>query len=271
MSAAIKAEEDRMIALYSKITGTSVKGIELLMKEDKPMDLQKAKDLGFVTEIVDGIPKFSTTKAVAVLKSKTQNMNHKNLIDGQTSILGKIEAIWNKISGKSIALDLTLADGKKLHIETEAAAPAKGDIVTVDGKPTPDQSYTLADGTVIKTDADSKISEVNIPQGYKVGDVVEKMPDTELKLANGDIVKTDKDCKIISITKGTPVKTIAELEKENAELKATIATLSDGQKKIEEKLGLISSDWTPEQKQRIFGDKGNEPTNKVTAAADRRK
>src|SRR3972149_1537627 len=112
MSAAIKAEEDKMIALYSKVTGSSVKGIELLMKEEKPMDLQKAKELGFVTEIVDGIPKFSTTKAVAVLKSKTQNMNHKNLIDGQTSILGKIEAIWNKISGKSIALDLTLADGK---------------------------------------------------------------------------------------------------------------------------------------------------------------
>src|SRR3990172_2062811 len=171
MSAAIKAEEDKMIALYSKVTGTSIKGIELLMKEDKPMDLQKAKDLGFVTEIVDGIPKFSTTKAVAVLKSKTQNMNHKNLIDGQTSILGKIEAIWNKISGKSIALDLTLADGKKLHIETETTAPSKGDVVTADGKPTPNQSYNLAAGTILKTDKDSKISEITVPQGsgYKVG------------------------------------------------------------------------------------------------------
>jgi len=66
-------------------------------------------------------------------------------------------------------------------------------------------------------------------------------------------------------------KTITELEKENAELKTTIETLSTGQKEIEKKLGLISSDWTPEQKQRIFGDKGNNPVNKVTAAADRRK
>ena len=69
--------------------------------------------------------------------------------------------VSEKLGFKAEWKEEKLKDGTSIKIEMAGTEIAVGDSVAdAEGNPTPDKSYTLENDTVIKTDTDSKISEI---------------------------------------------------------------------------------------------------------------
>lgn len=145
----LRGEEDKLIGIYSKVTGISKEGVSALMKEDKPMSAQKALELGFATHIKQQL------KAVAVLKKETMEDNKKNVLikalDDCFTAVKKAFGSENPTSKTLETKGMMVKDdqGKSFEIwnpdGTEATEVTTGSIVMVDGQPAPDGTYTLTE------------------------------------------------------------------------------------------------------------------------------
>jgi ATP-dependent protease ClpP protease subunit len=204
----MKLAETKLLDFYVEKTGADKATLEALMKEDVPFSADQALELKFATEIIEPV------KAMAYV-SINKSSNHNDIMSEVKKVTSKLENKINDIldfmSGKkktikaeadAQAADYNTDDGKTISVDGDLAV---GSAVTVDGQPTPDATYTLDDGTVIKTDADSNISEVT--------------PPTEAS------AETDKE---------------KELQAEIVALKEENKTLKDAQAKIETKLNAIA-------------------------------
>lgn len=136
----MRAEENKLISLYSKITGISKDGLDALMKNETYLSADKAIELGFATESLNQM------KAVAYLN--TNNMSNK--------IMAKLDEILSSFSKtKAMAMDLTSADGKKVVVEfadgVEDGMPEAGDKISVDGTPL-SGDVVMSDGSTVKAE-----------------------------------------------------------------------------------------------------------------------
>lgn len=135
----MRAEEDKMIAMYSKVTGITKDGLDSLMKNETYLNADKAIELGFATEKIN-------QRAVAYLN--TNNMSK--------TIMAKLDEILSSFSKKQImAMDLTSADGKKVVVEfadgVEDGMPETGDKISVDGTPLSGE-VVMSDGSTVKAE-----------------------------------------------------------------------------------------------------------------------
>lgn len=115
---------NQFLDIYVERTGAERDVLSAMMDEDKPMNVQKAIELGFISEEI--VPISATRKPI----NKTDKMSIK-------------EKIFNALA-KVFNMTLETADGKTLELEKESGEPVVGDKVTSE-----DGEYLMPDGATI--------------------------------------------------------------------------------------------------------------------------
>ena len=126
---------EQFLNIYVERTGADRDVLSAMMDEDKPMNVAKAIELGFIAE--------------EILPISAQNKNP-NIIDKKMSIKEKIFNALARVFGMS----LETADGKTLELEKESGEPVVGDKVTSE-----DGEYLMPDGSTIVVE-ESVITEI---------------------------------------------------------------------------------------------------------------
>lgn len=122
---------NKFLDIYVDRTGADRAVLSALMDEDKPMNVAKAIELGFIAEEI--LPISATNKTPKIV----DKMSIK-------------EKIFNALA-KVFGMSLETADGKTLELEKESGEPVVGDVVTSgDGEYLmPDQSTIVVEGGTI--------------------------------------------------------------------------------------------------------------------------
>ena len=126
---------NQFLDIYVERTGADRELLSQMMDEDKPMNVSKAIELGFIAE--------------EILPISAQNKNP-NIRDKKMSIKEKIFNALARVFGMS----LETADGKTLELEKESGEPVVGDKVTSE-----DGEYLMPDGSTIVVE-ESVITEI---------------------------------------------------------------------------------------------------------------
>jgi len=201
----IKAEEEKLISFYSKITGLEKGALDDLMKRETYIYPDLALRLGFTTEQTEQKNNQPVAyKAVAKLK---ENMSNES-----KTLIKKITELINKVSGEpakpkalmvtdesGVSMEILSADGTEL-----SGMPVDGNMVMIDGNPA-SGTYVLPEMSISITVADGIITEVTELA----------VEDKALEMAN---------------------KKIEELTKENSELKASLEESKEDIKKVTDKV-----------------------------------
>lgn len=176
----LEAETTKIVNLYVERTGSDEGVLRALMSEDKFVDMDKAKELGFISEV----------KTPMSAKEKQQKKwNHSNInnmaktgekVEVSQSLFAKMLAKlgYAKIEDaeaafKKVALDLTTADGNTLVIEREEGEPQVGDAASPDGE------HLMPDGSTIIV-VDGVITEIRTPDD---GEENEELKDAKARIA----------------------------------------------------------------------------------------
>ena len=186
---------EQFLNIYVDRTGADREVLSAMMDEDKPMNVQKAIELGFISE--------------EILPISAQNKNP-NILD-KMSIKDKIFNALAKVFG----MTLETADGKTLELEKESGEPVVGDKVTSE-----DGEYLMPDGTTIVVE-EAVITEirpaeevVEVETEVERGEEVEEN-ETELK---EDEQLSEKDAEIDRL-KAEIAEKDAEIDRLKEELK----------------------------------------------------
>ena len=126
---------EQFLNIYVERTGADRDVLSAMMDEDKPMNVAKAIELGFIAE--------------EILPISAQNKQPK-ITDKKMSIKEKIFNALARVFGMS----LETADGKTLELEKESGEPVVGDKVTSE-----DGEYLMPDGSTIVVE-ESVITEI---------------------------------------------------------------------------------------------------------------
>ena len=116
--------QDKFLDIYVERTGNDRETLQAIMDEGKPMSAERAKELGFISDII--------------LPISAQNKNPK--INNKMTLKERIFMALAKVFG----MTLKTADGKTLELEKESGEPIVGDKVTSE-----DGEYLMPDGSTI--------------------------------------------------------------------------------------------------------------------------
>lgn len=158
----LQAETSRFLDFYVERTGTDRAELEALMKEDKFITMDRAKELGFIHEIIQP----SSAKAISPAswgqnnKKAKMSEDKKTLAAAALRTLGKVLGINDRV-----ALTLNTESGETLTVEREEGDPAVGD------KASPDGEHLMPNGTMIVV-VDGVITEIR--EAEDEGETTEK-------------------------------------------------------------------------------------------------
>lgn len=159
----------KFLDIYVERTGADREVLSAMMDDDKPMNVAKAIELGFISE--------------EILPISAQNKQPK--INAKMSIKEKIFMALAKVFG----MTLETADGKQLELEKESGEPVVGDVVTSE-----DGEYLMPDGTTIVVE-ESVITEIR-PAEEVVEDPAERGEEGESSDPETDELLSEKDAEI---------------------------------------------------------------------------
>ena len=268
LSGELRAETSRFLDFYVERTGTERAVLEALMKEDKFITMDEAKNLGFIHEIIEpksasaakkrgnaadwatGSNKQSSNSHSTMAKNASNQGGNKNALAAAFATIAN--ALGINTAPKSVNYELNTADGDTITInKPEGEDPAVGDEASPDGE------HKMPDGTTI---------------------VVEGGVITEIKPAddNADPDTDDNADPDTDDTLAAANARIAELEAENEQLRANAKT--DADKRIlnlvavaggEKWLKSAKSNYKPAQRddagKRANANNNGEKTSKVAA------
>jgi len=200
---------NQFLDIYVERTGADREVLSAMMDEDKPMNVSKAIELGFISS--------------EILPISAQNKNP-NIVDKKMSIKEKIFMALAKVFG----MTLETADGKTLELEKESGEPVVGDKVTSE-----DGEYLMPDGSTIVVEesviteirpAEEVVEETEVERGEEVEE-----NETELK---EDEQLSEKDAEIDRL-KAEIAEKDAEIDRLRQELEDAKANAkSDSDKNI---------------------------------------
>lgn len=209
-------EQNRILDVYVERTGADRGELQAIMNEDKFIDMDKAKELGFITDTI-----------APNTASKKTNKFHKKMAQEKITIENKLVkrllalAGVAKIEDVQIPLDqkITAADGTEFTVEREDGDPQVGD------KAYPNGTYTLDDGTVIVVE-DEVISSITPADNEdKADDVAALQAKVDELTATNEALKAENES----------LKSENEtLKADNESLKAEKEDLTKSQKTDEE-------------------------------------
>ena len=241
LSEQLKAETERALDFMVERTGADRATLEALMNEDKFVDMEKAKELGFVHEILE--PLSASARGGwkhATATHKTTDMSKDNKLASAFKAIAEALGLSVKMEAEEapVGFVLTAQDGTEINIDKpEGEDPAVGDAATPDGE------FLMPDSTTIVI-ADGVITEIRDAEEEQES---EKAPEESAKDAE-----------------------IAALQARIAELEA--AQMSDDQKDILAKVDkaggnawldkTLRSGYTPAQRTRQQ-QTVNKPVDKI--------
>lgn len=159
-------EKERILNLYIQVTGSTREQLEPLMVEGTYLKAEEARDLGFLTEIIDPIMAINTEKIIM----------KKNTSTAAKVLKGLAQLLNVELTDDVVNVDLTTTDGKVLSIDP---ALEVGATVMMDGADAPDGDYTMESGEVI-TVASGKITAIVTPASDDAKD--QQIADLQAKL-----------------------------------------------------------------------------------------
>lgn len=169
---AASLDEDNKMALDFMVerTGADRATLEAIMKEDTPMDMERAKELGFIHEIIE--PASASARGWKRPTMKASDTNSLTNMDNKKTLASAFKAFAEAL-GLSIKMEadpapvgyaLTSQDGTEINIDKpEGEDPAVGDSATPDGE------HLMPDGTTIVI-ADGVITEIRDADGEQDGE-----------------------------------------------------------------------------------------------------
>lgn len=239
MADSLNAETQKILDFYVERTGADRAVLEALMKEDKFVDMERAKELGFISEILPAMSaKSRTPKAHAKWNNLNQNSN--NMAEKKNAIAEAWKALGVALGlsqPSAVAYELTTESGDTITIDKpEGEDPAVGDTASPDGE------HKMPDGTTIVV-VDGVITEIK-PAEEQGNENPEE--NEELAQANARI---------------------AELEAELANAKAEVES-AKAQAKTKEEMEILNlvtiaggKDWLAQAKSNYKPAKRNTSTN----------
>ena len=148
----LESETNRLVNLYVERTGSTEDLLRSLMDEDKFIDMEQAKELGFISEIKLPL----SAKQIDKSKWNHINTNHMNK-KKEVSVAQAFEllgiALGIKKKPEPVNMELSTADGGTLTVEREEGDPQVGDSASPDGE------HLMPDGSTIVV-ADGVITEI---------------------------------------------------------------------------------------------------------------
>ena len=194
IAADLKAEKEKMLALYIERTGQSREALEAQMATDSWFNADKAIELGFISSVV---PAVSAKKDITNPKT---NVMAKKEVKVESSLLDRLlrKCGYAKIEDvPAVAMVITTSTGDELNVEREEGEIQVGDPASPDGE------HVLEDGrTVVVTDG--VITEIREP-GSEEDDVdALKARIAELEAENETLkssAKSDDDVRVLDAVK----------------------------------------------------------------------
>ena len=260
LAASLDEDNQRALDFMVERTGADRDTLAALMKEDKFIDMEQAKELGFIHEILE--PASASVKPKAWKRSQTNSstdMSNTNKIASAFKAFAEALGISVKMEDEQapVGYVLTAQDGTEINIDKpEGEDPAVGDAASPDGE------FLMPDGTTIVV-ADGVITEIRDAEPE-----ADPEPDTTDEAHEAEIAAKDAE--------------IARLQARITELEAN--QMGDDQKTIlakVEKAGgkawldkVTKSNYKPEQRQRqtqTVEPKPSQIASDLEAARARRK
>lgn len=148
MAEDLETETTKIVNLYVDRTGSDEDVLRTLMAEDKFVDMDKAKELGFISEVKPPISaKEKQPKKWNHSKMNNMNQEKKVTVAHAFQMLGVALGV---VKAPIVSLDLSTADGSTLTVEREEGDPQVGDTASPDGEHLmPDGSTIVVEGGVI--------------------------------------------------------------------------------------------------------------------------
>lgn len=203
----LSEEETRLLDLYVERTGCDRDEMDALMREDRQVSAERAKELGFIDTIL-------------APKSALNVKNKKNM-----TIKEAFEALGAALGINKLAQDLETATGDVLRLRKEEGEPRVGDEVdNADGE------YVMPDGKTIVVES-GKIVEIREPQEERV--------EVEIENVGGDPLEEtteekDKEVGDLEAEVERLHREIAERDERIAELEAEVERLRNNAKNDDE-------------------------------------
>ena len=157
LAASLDEDNQRALDFMVERTGADRDTLEALMKEDKFIDMEKAKELGFIHEILE--PASASVKPKAWKRTQTNSttdMSNTNKIASAFKAFAEALGLSVKMEDAPapVGYVLTAQDGTEITInKPEGEDPAVGDAASPDGE------FLMPDGTTIVV-ADGVITEI---------------------------------------------------------------------------------------------------------------
>ena len=201
--------QNKFLDIYVERTGSDRETLQAIMDEGKPMSVERAKELGFISYII--------------LPISAQNKNPK--INNKMTLKERIFLALAKVFGMS----LETADGKTLELEKESGEPIVGDKVTSE-----DGEYLMPDGSTIVVEGGT-ITEIR-PAKEEADDADaergEEVEADDTDPDNNDETDSEKDAEIDRL-KAEIAEKDAEIDRLKKELEdAKAQAKSDTESKI---------------------------------------
>lgn len=194
----LKAEQEKLVALYVSELLINEEEIIALMKEDKMIDSTEAERIGLIKEIrEDKLEPVTGENAKAMFFNlKRETMNKENLTkEDSTKIMGGIEKILNRITSilpkKVVNLVLKDTGGTELDFDVEAVE----EIVVGTKVTAPDGSYIMEDGTTYVI-ASNEVAEIIPPAEDEMAKKDEEIEALKAELAASTTASAEKDTQI---------------------------------------------------------------------------
>jgi ATP-dependent Clp protease protease subunit len=231
-------EQNKILDLYVERTGTDRETLQNLMNEDKFVDMEKAKELGFIS---DTLAPNTATKTTKSNKNMEETKVKKNLLDKALRMLGlsKIEDVESAILNQKI----TAADGSEFTVEREDGDPQVGD------KAYPNGTYTLDDGTVIVV-ADEKIESIT---------PADNNDDDDVNALKQQVADLTSQVETLTAENTALKEEKSNLESEKSSLEQQVQSLTTDKENLTAAVGTLTS-----EKQALVTDKANLEAEKQT-------
>lgn len=195
----LEAIRNQFLDIYVERTGASRETLAAIMDENKPMSVERAKELGFISDIIVPIS----------AKNKPTDMNKKRI----WKAFGKLLGVYG--------MSLDTADGKTLELQKESGEPVVGDEVVSD-----DGEYLLPDGRTVVVES-GVITEIRPAEETATEEAVEEeAAERGEETADGDEEQretdSDKDAEIDRL-KAEIAEKDAEIDRLRRELESAQA------------------------------------------------
>lgn len=234
----LRESNEEFLNIYTERTGADKQVLSDLMSEEKYINTDKAKELGFISKVIEY--KSASNRE----KNKFLNKNNNKQNEKAMSVWAKLVALAKK-HGEEIGMTLADANGNSIEIDRTKGEPEVGDNATPNGEHLMPSGQTI----VIENEKISKILPKEEQGSAKLVELQNKLDEANKQL-------------------GESKSKIETIEKESADLKAKVENLEKGKVTTEqlEILNLVktagglewlkgqSSNYNPDNKPKGSGE-----------------